>query len=181
MSRRRHTRRSRGRASVLASAVAATAAAAVLTTSPAMAQVPAAPPPHTISVTGSAQVEPKPFDRTSNASIRRAVAAARAKALPLAIADGRARAAELAQATGLPLGPLISISESAFGGPIYFGGGPFAEDGSFGPGEYCGTVRRAITRRDASGRRRVVGTRTTRICRVPRYISTSLVLVFSTP
>ncbi len=181
MSRRRHTRRSRGRASVLASAVAATAAAAVLTTSPAMAQVPAAPPPHTISVTGSAQVEPKPFDRRSNASIRRAVAAARAKALPLAIADGRARAAELAQAAGLSLGGLISIADTSFGRAIPFGGGPFAADGGFGPGEYCGTVRRPITRRDAGGRRRVVGTRTSRICRVPRYVDTNLVLVFSTP
>jgi hypothetical protein len=173
MTRHRHTRHIR-RAAVVAAAVAATA---VIGASPAVAQVPA---PHTISVNGSAQVEPKPFDKQSNASIKKAVAVARAKALPLAIADGRARAAELSAATGLPLGELISIAD-AFGGPIYFGAGPFSEDGSFGPDEYCGTVRRPVFGRDANGRRKVVRTRTSRVCRVPRYVSSSLTMVFSTP
>jgi len=153
-------------------------ATAVLAASPAAAQVPAPPPPQTISASGSAQVEPKPFDKKSNSSIKKAVAKARAKALPLAIANGRERAATLSQASGLGLGQLISISEGA-ATPFYFGG-PFAEDGTFGPGEYCGTVRRAIVKRDSNGKRKVVGTRTSRVCRVPRYISANVVMVFST-
>ena len=175
MSRYRSPRRTSG---VVTLACAITAAAALAAT-PATAQV-AAPPPNTISVNGSAQIEPKPFDKKSNTSIKKAVAAARAKAVPLAIANGRARAATLSQLGGLPLGALISISETPSGPPFFFGGGPFGDDGSFGPGEFCGTVRRPITRRDASGRRKVVATRSSRVCRVPRFVTSSLVMVFST-
>jgi uncharacterized protein YggE len=151
-----------------------------LLAAPAGAQVPVAPapPPNTITVNGIAQVEPKPKDKKSNDSIKKAVADARAKAVPRAIADGRGRAANLSTLAGIPLGALISIAESP--ASPYFFPGPFGEDGSFGPGEYCGTVRRAVTRRDANGRRRVVGTRTSRVCRIPRYVSSSLTMVFST-
>ena len=54
----------------------------------------ATPVPQTITVNGSSQVEPKPKDRTSNASINKVVAAARAKAVPRAVADGRQRGSE---------------------------------------------------------------------------------------
>jgi hypothetical protein len=160
----------------LALACAIGASLAIGATS-AAAQV-AAPPPNTISATGSAQVEPKPFDKKSNNSIKKAVAAARAKAIPLAIANGRARAATLSQASGLKLGALISIADAG-AAPFYFGG-PFGEDGSFGPGEYCGKVTRAIIKRRADGTRKVVGRRTSRVCRVPRYVSANFVLVFAT-
>jgi hypothetical protein len=153
--------------------------AAVVVT-PAAAQTPAGgtPAPHTITVNGSAQVEPKPFDKKSNTSIKKAVAKARAEAVPLAIANGRGRAATLSQLSGIALGELISIAEAP--AAPYFFPGPFGEDGTFGPGEYCGTVRTRIVRRDAQGRRKVVGTRTRRQCRVPRYISSNLTMVFST-
>ena len=154
--------------------------AAVVVT-PAVAQTPAVVTlaPNTISVNGSAQVEPKPFDKKSNTSIKKAVAKARAKAVPQAIANGRSRAATLSQLSGIPLGALISIAEAPTS-PAYFFPGPFGEDGTFGPGEYCGTVRTPIVRRDAQGRRKVVGTRTRRQCRIPRYISSNLTMVFST-
>jgi hypothetical protein len=147
---------------------------------PAGAQTPAAPAPapNTITVNGSGLVEPKPADKKSNDSIKKAVAAARAKAVPQAIADGRRRATNLSQLSGIPLGALISIAEAP--ASPYFYIGPFNEDGTFGPGEYCGTVRRAIVRRDSQGRRKVVGTRTSRVCRVPRYVSSNLTMVFST-
>jgi uncharacterized protein YggE len=152
---------------------------AALVAAPAGAQTPAAlPAPNTITVNGSAQVEPKPRVKTSNASIKKAVAAARAKAVPRAIANGRQRAESLAQLSGIPLGALISIAEAP-ASPFFYPG-PFGEDGSFGPGEYCGKVRRAIVRRDANGRRKVVGTRTTRVCRIPPYITSNLTMVFST-
>jgi uncharacterized protein YggE len=161
----------------LASAFGVAAAVAA----PAAAQTPVAvtPAPHTITVTGVARVEPKPLDKTSNASIKKAIEQARTKAVPLAIADGRARAATLSQLAGIPLGALISIAEAP--ASPYFFPGPFGEEGTFGPDEYCGTVRTRIFRRDAQGRRRAVGTRTRRLCRVPRYISAGLTLVFSTP
>ena len=125
-----------------------------------------------------ARVEPKPLDKKSNASIKKAVEQARAKAVPLAIADGRGRAATLSQLAGIPLGALISIAEAP--AAPYFFPGPFGEDGTFGPGEYCGTVRTRIFRRDAQGRRRAVGTRTRRLCRIPSYINSSLTMVFGT-
>jgi len=152
-----------------------------LIAAPASAQVPVtpAPAPNTITVTGRAQVEPKPKDKKSNKSIKKAVADARAKAVPLAIADGRRRAASLSQLAGIGLGALIAIAETSPLSP-YFYAGPFGEDGSFGPGEYCGTVRRPIFKRDANGRRKVVGTRSTRVCRIPPYVSSSLTMVFGT-
>jgi hypothetical protein len=173
MSRYRNIRRA-----PVAVALASAIAAGALAATPAVAQV-AAPAAHTISVTGSAQVEPKPFDKKSNASIKKAVAAANAKAIPLAISNGRTRAATLSQLSGLPLGELVSIAEASFTPPFYFSG-PLNQDGSFGPGEYCGTVRRAIVHRDANGRRKVVGTRSSRVCRVPRYVTSNLVMVFAT-
>lgn len=71
------------------------AAAAAFAATPATAQVAAPPAPPTISVNGSAQIEPKPLNKKSNASIKKAIAAARAKVIPLVIANGRARAATL--------------------------------------------------------------------------------------
>jgi hypothetical protein len=106
---------------------------------PAGAQSPAAatPPPNTITVNGSAQVEPKPIDRRSNASIKKAVAKARAKAVPRAIANGRSRAANLSQLSGIALGALISIAEAP-SSPFFYPG-PFNEDGSFNPGALADT------------------------------------------
>jgi uncharacterized protein YggE len=161
----------------LAGAVVATAA---LATTPAAAQVPVPPPtlPNTITVTGSAQVTPKPRDRKREASIKKAVADARRAAIPLAIGNGQGRAATLSKLSGIALGKLISIAEAA-PSPFYYPGA-YGEDGTFGPGKYCGTVRSAIVRRDAQGRPHVVGRRSRHTCRVPRVVSANLILVFST-
>ena len=167
--------RSRRAAGIAALGCAATALAAT----PAAAQAPAPPAPHTITVTGTAQVKPKPLNARNNESIKGAVAKARRAAIPLAIGNGKERAAELSELSGLPLGALIAISSGSNSGPFY--PGPyFGEDGTFGPGKYCGTVRRPITRRDGAGRRKVVGTRTSRQCRVPQYVVASVALVYGT-
>jgi hypothetical protein len=147
---------------------------------PVVAQTPlsSSPAPHTLTVVGSAQVKPTPRDAQSNASIKKAVADARREALPLAIANGRGRAAQLSQLSGLVIGELISIAEAG-PGPLFFG--PFGgEEGTFGPGQYCGTVSRPVFRVDAQGRRRVVDRRSRRQCRVPRFVSANLTMVFST-
>jgi hypothetical protein len=170
--------RRRGYAGALACTLATSA---VVVATPAVAQTPAvaAPIPHTLTVAGSAQVKPKPRDRSSNASIAKSVAVARRKAIPLAVGNGQGRAATLAQATGVTLVELIATSSSSPSVPFYVG--PYyGEDGTFGPGKYCGTVRSPIFRTDAHGRRKVVGTHKHRSCRVPTFVNVSLQMTWTT-
>jgi hypothetical protein len=177
-----HSTRSIHAAGALACTVGAIVAVAA---SPAGAQVPtaapaapAAPSP-TLAVTGTAQVKPVPRDKSSNASIEKAVSVARRKAIPLAIGNGQGRAAVLAKTSGFPLGRLVSITQTNASTPLYIG--PyFGEDGTFGPGKYCGTVRTAVYAKTASGARKFVRTRSRRTCRVPTYVSVNLEMVFST-
>jgi hypothetical protein len=166
----------RRHAGALACALATSAAVFV---APAVAQTPAvAPAPHTLTVTGTAQVKPKPRDRSDNASIAKSVAVARRKAIPLAVGNGRGRAATLAQATGVDLVELIATS-AASQSPAFYGPS-FGEDGTFGPGRYCGKVRSPIFRKGADGKRKVVGTRTRHSCRVPTWVSVSLQMTWTT-
>lgn len=144
---------------------------------PAGAQVtPAAPAPHTITVTGTGTVKPTPADRNSNASIAAAVEAAENAATPLAIRDGQTRAQNLANLSGMTLGALLAIAEGqAFPyGPF----GPFGQSGTFGPNRFCGTIRRPIYVKTKQGKRKRVGFRTRRACRVPAHVSTSLTMTF---
>lgn len=121
---------------------------------PAVAQ---APLEDTITATGSASARPDPANRRSNASIRRAVAEAHDASVGTAVDNARTRARRLAEAAEVTLGPVIAITDFAFDD---------FHHGSFGPGQYCGEIRRPISRR-REGRRRVVGHRTRRVCRVP--------------
>jgi hypothetical protein len=45
----------------------------------------------------------------------------------------------------------------------------------FGKDRYCCDERRAIVRRDANGRRRVVGSHKVHVCRPPRFVLVNLV------
>lgn len=164
-------------AATLAASMLALALAAP---TPALAQQPAALPAGTLTVTGTGEVVPTPQNRKSNASIAAAVDKARRMALPLAIGDGRGRAAELASVAGLTLGSLLAIADTAppatgFPFPI----SPFGENGSFGPGRYCGTVRRSTFKRDAGGVRRRTGSRSVRSCRIPQQVSRSVTMTFA--
>src|SRR4051812_10553091 len=133
----------------------------------------------TIVAGGTGQVTVTPNDRKSNDSIAAAVKKAYDAALPKAVADAREEAGELATAAGVTLGPLVTVSnvpaQPFYGG--FFGGGP--QLGTFGPGKFCGTVRRAIVRTTKSGRRRVVGTRSRHTCRVPSTITQNVTLTFA--
>ncbi len=166
--------------------VLAVAAASLACASPAAAQAPTSPPvaplpPTTVTVTGTGTVKPTPADRKSNASIAKAVAAAKAAAAPLAIADGRARATNVAALNGLRLGTLLAITEGSTGPtPFFFGPYYGGQDGTFGPGRFCGTVRRSIFRTDSAGKRKRVRTRAIRTCRVPTQVSVSYGMTFST-
>ena len=166
--------RSRTRAAIAVVAVTLACAPAA-----ADAQVPAPPPPPTITVTGTGTVKPTPLNRQSNASIARAVRDAKAAATPLAFADGRERAENLAAQTGLVLGALLGITEGATSGFAFFGPS-YGQEGTFGPGRFCGTIRMPILRRTANGGRRVVRFRSRHGCRVPAQVVTSLGMSFST-
>jgi hypothetical protein len=140
----------------------------------AQAQAPIATP--TVVATGFAAADVTPLHRTVNASIAAAVERAEAKALPEAIADAKANAAALATAAGVALGPLLSVSNtpaSPYFGPFY------GVQGTFGPGQYCGTVRTTVFKTGKDGKRHRVGTRSRRSCRVPRSVSQSVELTFA--
>ena len=136
---------------------------------PGVAHAQTAPPPQTLTANGTGEADVTPADADDEASIRAAVDAANAEALPLAIADARKNAAALAAAAGVTLGPMVSIQ----------GGGSYPFGGSFGPGKFCGDVpnRKTVVR---NGRRRSVRVKGThRVCRVPREIYSSVQLTFS--
>lgn len=131
--------------------------------------------PGTLSASGVAEGSVKPEDRDSETSIREAVAAARAQALPAAIANAKTRAQELATAAGVTLGALVALSDSG-GQSGYFQ--PYAY-GTFGPDRYCGQVPnyRTVTRNGQRRRVRVKGTH--RVCRVPSRIYATATVTFA--
>ncbi|MCA1587172.1 MAG: hypothetical protein LC744_00350 [Chloroflexi bacterium] len=160
-------------------AALAVTAASLACAAPAAAQAPApqAPVLNTITVTGTGTVMPKPANRKSNASIVAAIEKAEAAATPRALADGGARAVRLAALSGMTLGALVAIAEAP---PTPYGPfGAFPPLGSFGPDKYCGTIRRPVFRTSAGGKRTRVGTRTSRVCRVPPRVSATLALTFA--
>lgn len=160
------------------SIAAATATAAALALAvPAGAQQPLSP--GTLTVVGTGQVVPTPRDRNSNTSIAAAVERARSAALPRAIVNGRVRAVALASVSGLTLGPLLAIAEAASLSNVFPYASPYGENGTFGPGRYCGTIRRVIYKRDAAGKRKRAGFRSVRSCRIPREVSMSVTLTFA--
>lgn len=149
----------------------AVAGALLLAAPAAHAQAPA-----TLSSSGAAQADVKPENRRSERSIRAAVAAARAEALPKAITAAKARAQELATAAGVTLGAVVAISDAAPQSGFYY---PPYGYGTFGVDKYCGNVARYKTvRRNGRVRRvRIPGTR--RVCRVPREITATATVTFA--
>jgi hypothetical protein len=142
-----------------------------LAAAPAAAQQPAT----TLTANGIAQVKPDPQNRRSETSIRKAVTAATAEALPKAVANARAHAAELATAAGVTLGPLVNISDGQSNGfPFIYG-----QSGTFGDGRFCGQVRNSRTVVRNGVRRRVAGKGTHRVCRVPSQVYAAVSLTFS--
>lgn len=167
-----HIRRTRVAGAVVIASLACAA--------PATAQAPPAQlPPTTVTVTGTGTVKPTPLNRKNNASIAKAVRDAKTAATPLAIADGRARAANLAGLSGMTLGQLLAITEGG-SSPVGFFGPFYGQEGTFGPGRFCGNIRRPIYRRTADGKRTRVRWRTTRTCRVPPQVTASLGMTFVT-
>lgn len=134
-----------------------------------------APAPATVEAYGTGAVKPAPKDEKSNTSIAASVQVALDKALPRAVADARAQAQELARAAGLTLGALTAVSNESQPSPFF---SPFGQEGTFGPGRFCGTVR-TPRYRTVDGKRVRVGTRTRRTCRVPATVTRTVKLTYS--
>jgi uncharacterized protein YggE len=137
----------------------------------------------TITATGTGRVKVKPANRHSNASIAAAEKAAQKASVPLAISDAKSEAQQYAAAAGLTLGPLVSISDEVSNSPY----GPFFGDsyqqGPFGPGKYCGTVRQVVGRphvETVHGKKVVkVHLKKVHRCIVPSPATTTLAVTYS--
>jgi hypothetical protein len=128
----------------------------------------------TVSALGNGLVQVKPADPKDNDSIKQAIADARATVLPLALADARVRAQQLADGSGLVLGDVESIEE--YQDPRFSDYGP-SSSGTFAPGEFCGTITRTVRRRTSSGklvRRRVKQKR----CFFPDFLTASVEVTY---
>ena len=90
-----------------------------------------------VSAYGDAGVRVRPPKPRSNRSIRRTLLYARAAVTPRAAADAVRTARRAAGASGLDLGPIVSIAQPSDGGYFYD-----AALGAFGPGIFCKVFRR---------------------------------------
>lgn len=120
----------------------------------------------TATGTGSAPTE---ATRKTSPAIRHSLRAARLAATPGAAEAARANAQSAATATGVPLGQLFSVVEPA----NIYGYEPLL--GTFGPGQFCGFIRRTIFRRDPeTGEGRIVRRIRKRRCFAPSSTSVRL-------
>ena len=109
------------------------------------------------------------FDRVevehqTSPAIRRAYRATRLAVTPDAARAARANAEAAGAATGIPLGRLFSVVEPS---ASIYGYDPTL--GNFGPGQFCGLVRRVIGRRDPeTGEFHVIRRKPVRRCYKPR-------------
>jgi hypothetical protein len=128
-----------------------------------------------VSGTGTGVAETQNARETSP-SIRRALRAARLAAAPIAAENGRANAQAAATGAGVTLGPLFSVVEL---NQLQYGYGFGPSVGVFGPGQYCGFIRRTRLRRDPeTGERHVVRLPRKRRCFVPRRVTSRLEVTY---
>jgi hypothetical protein len=130
-----------------------------------------------VTATGTSESKVVPTDRHSSASIAAAVAAAQKLAVPAALGQAHANALLYAQDVGLTLGSVLSVSDAETTG-IYGPFGPGVDVGPFGPGQYCGTERRAVTKR-VGNKVKVVRVRKVHTCDVPPYATATLTVTYS--
>jgi uncharacterized protein YggE len=153
---------------------AAVVAAALVAATPAVAQS-SQPQDKTVTATGTGQARVHAKNRHSNASIAAAVDAARRRAIRSALDEAREYAGDYAEATGLKLGGVSSVTDATangFIGPY----GPGTTLGYFGPNQYCGTTEQLVGRF-------VPGTqpkfKRVHRCFVPRFAYVTLTVTFS--
>ena len=162
--------------------VTLTAAAAAVIAATGIALASGGPPPvqpadpavDTVVSSGSGQSRVVVPARKSDATIERAVRAARARALPAAVAAARTEAAALAAAAGLRTGDIVGIRRDS--PPM----GYWDQDaGRFGPGIWCGRVyggRRLVRQADGTTKR---VSRFHHGCPIPKNASIRVTLTFA--
>ncbi len=130
----------------------------------------------TVAAYGTGQIAITPTDRKSEASITAAVAAAQALTIPAAVADARATAFKLAEASGLNIGAIITVEQQQ-ASPFFYS--PFPTGRVVGQfnGKFCGTVNRAIFR-TVDGKRKLVRRVRERKCFFPPFASASVEITF---
>jgi hypothetical protein len=131
-------------------------------------------PPPGISAIGSVSVPIPRSTRRTQAAISRAVARATNKATPRSVRAATQRARASAAAAGLRLGKIYGVAPETSGSYAWSG-----ETGTFGPGKYCGRVRRFSGFRTTSTGRRARHYRWTRSCRAPREVIVNLSVTFA--
>lgn len=93
----------------------------------------------------SAAVRPRNHRRSR--SIKGAMLEARREITPRAATVALRKARSAAGAAGLQLGTIVSVAEAP--APYYYGSSFYDSAlGSFGPGRFCGIIRRPVVRRD---------------------------------
>lgn len=134
----------------------------------------------TVTSTGTGSIPVQPTDRNNEVAIRAAVDAARKLAIPAALADARDRASSYAQAAGLTLGAVQSVSDTAnaseyppfaISGPV-----PGPVPGPFGPNTFCGIVHQPVFKR---GHPRPVRFIVRRRCFVPPAAAVTLTVTYT--
>jgi hypothetical protein len=135
---------------------------------------PADPPAYTIVASGGGERPVVAPSRRTNATIDRAVRAARLRAMPAAIAAARREATALGTAARLTPGAVVAVRRDV-APPGWWS----ADDGRFGPGVWCGRVyagRRTVQRPDGTTRRVA---RFRRGCPVPKTAAIRLSVTFA--
>jgi hypothetical protein len=132
------------------------------------------PPPFTVVASGMGRAAVVKPGRHSDATIERTVSAARARAMPSALAAARREAAALGAAAGLAPGAIVAVRRDV-SPPGWWN----EDDGRFGPGRWCGRIYlggRTVTRPDGT-RRRI--NRYRHGCRIPKDVSIRLSVTFA--
>ena len=157
-----------------AAALAAGAAGVALASGGPPPVTPPDPPPYTIVATGGAERTVHAPSRRTNATIDRAVRAARARGMPAAIAAARGEARTLGDASRLVPGAVVAVRRDV-SPPGWWSG----DEGRFGPGKWCGRIfvgRRTVRRADGTTRR---VSRYRDGCQTPKDVSVRLTVTFA--
>ena len=136
--------------------------------------------PNSVTATGNGVERVVAKNRHSNSSIQAAVDAARKAGVTDAVSEAHEYALQYAQATGLTLGPVISVSDVQSNGIGYaYGGfGPYGPFGPFAPGQYCGIVSQPVFK-VVGGKRKLQRVKHVHRCFVPSFESTTLTVTYS--
>jgi hypothetical protein len=147
--------------------------AALIVAAPAVAQPATTSSGDTITATGAAQTRVEPKNRNSNSSIAAAYDRARKAAIRGALKEAHEYAVDYANAVGLTLGSVISVSDVQSNGFFAYGPGVI---GPFGPGQFCGTIRQVVGK-PAPGHKPTF--KTIHRCVVPQFAVISLSVTYS--